>query len=80
MQDHFFFKYNSFSSLYFSEVKLQIEFQSNAICHITMITAQQTQNGHKNKFFILHYREIEGERRTPSRGIEPATLRSTSGL
>ena len=30
-----FFKYNSFFLIIFSEVKIQIEFQSSAICHIT---------------------------------------------
>ena len=28
------------------------------------------------RIFFLHYREIEGERQTPSRGFEPTTLRS----
>ena len=28
------------------------------------------------RIFILHYHEIEGERQTPSRGFESATLRS----
>ena len=86
-----FFKYNCQPRGYISEGERTIDNQSEQAATLHMITTrvilpQFTMIGH-NKLRIgtctryTHYREIEDEKaETSSRGIEPATLRSTSDL